>query len=60
MSTKESRIADSKIKNKAKEILMKKYNIPEDTAYHILQKTAMSHRVSIIDLAKQVIKDFDK
>ncbi|MFM8332525.1 MAG: ANTAR domain-containing response regulator [Candidatus Methylumidiphilus sp.] len=50
-----TQLADRKIIEKAKWLLMKKKNMGEDQAYQFLRKTAMSRNLKLIEVAKVLI-----
>ena len=49
------RLADRKIVEKAKGLLMKKKNMGEEQAYQFLRKTAMSRNLQLIEVARVLI-----
>ncbi len=57
-----NRLADRKIIEKAKGLLMKNRNMNEDAAYQFLRKTAMSRNLKLAEVARVLIsleEDFD-
>lgn len=48
-------LADRKVIDRAKGILMKQRDLTEDAAYAVLRKTAMKHGRRIVDIAQSVI-----
>ena len=50
-----TRLADRKIVEKAKGLLMKKKNMGEEQAYQFLRKTAMSRNLQLIEVARVLI-----
>jgi len=48
-------LADRKVIDKAKGLLMKKKNMSEDHAYQFLRKTAMSRNLKLIEVARVLI-----
>ncbi len=50
-----TRLADRKIIEKAKGLLMKKKNMGEEQAYQFLRKTAMSRNLQLIEVARVLI-----
>ncbi|MGE5472967.1 MAG: ANTAR domain-containing response regulator [Ignavibacteriales bacterium] len=52
-------IETRKIIEKAKRILMKKFNISEDEAFRKIQKQSMDKRLQMIDIAKSIIVLYD-
>lgn len=48
-------LADRKVIDRAKGILMKQRDMSEDAAYAVLRKTAMKHGRRIVDIAQSVI-----
>lgn len=50
-----NQLADRKIIDKAKGVLMQKKNMSEDQAYQFLRKTAMSRNLKLIEVAKVLI-----
>ena len=55
----EHKLSERKLVERAKGILMKTRNLPEDQAYRTLQKLAMDKNEKIGDIARQVI-DFSE
>lgn len=55
LSQAKSQLKDRKIIDQAKAILMKQRNLPEDEAYVLLRRTAMSQNRKIADLARSLI-----
>ena len=53
------KLSERKLVEKAKGILMKNRNLPEDQAYHALRKLAMDRNQRLGDVARQVI-DFSE
>ena len=56
LSQAKSQLKDRKIIDQAKAILMKQRNLPEDEAYVLLRRTAMSQNRKIADLARSLIE----
>jgi response regulator NasT len=52
-------LMERKLVEKAKGILMDKYNIPEDAAYRKMRKISMNKQVSLENVAKQIILKFN-
>lgn len=50
-----TRLADRKIIDKAKGLLMKRHQMGEDAAYQFLRKTAMSRNLKLIEVARVLI-----
>lgn len=50
-----TQLADRKIIDKAKGLLMEKKHMSEDAAYQFLRKTAMSHNAKLADVARMLI-----
>jgi two-component system, response regulator / RNA-binding antiterminator len=50
-----SQLADRKVIDKAKGILMRKKGMSEDKAYQFLRKTAMSRNTRVVDVARMLI-----
>jgi response regulator NasT len=50
-----TQLADRKVIDKAKGLLMKKKNMGEDQAYQFLRKTAMSRNLKLIEVARVVV-----
>ena len=50
-----TRLADRKIIEKAKGLLMKKKNMGEEQAYQFLRRTAMSRNLQLIEVARVLI-----
>lgn len=50
-----TRLADRKVIDKAKGLLMKKHQMGEDAAYQFLRKTAMSRNLKLIEVARVLI-----
>lgn len=50
-----NQLADRKIIDKAKGILIRKKHMSEDQAYQFLRKTAMSHNAKLVDVARMLI-----
>jgi response regulator NasT len=50
-----SQLADRKVIDQAKGLLMKAKNIPEDQAYVLLRKVAMNEGRKIVDVARSII-----
>ena len=50
-----SELADRKVIERAKSILMKSRNLREDQAYELLRKTAMNQNQKVADIAKSVV-----
>lgn len=50
-----SMLADRKIIDKAKGLLMEKKNLSEDAAYQFMRKTAMSRNAKLADVARMLI-----
>lgn len=50
-------IEDKKIIDKAKQILIIKYNLLEEEAYRKIQKDSMDNKISMLQLAKQIISE---
>lgn len=49
------KLADRKVIDKAKGLLMKKKNMGEDQAYQFLRKTAMSRNLKLVEVARVLI-----
>ena len=49
-------LANRKIIDQAKGILMKQRNMDESTAYHLMRKTAMNQKKQVIDIARNIIQ----
>lgn len=50
-----SQLADRKVIEKAKGILMKKHRLDEEAAYRLMRKTAMSRNLKLVDLANILV-----
>jgi response regulator NasT len=50
-----TRLADRKVIDRAKGILMKQKGIPEDDAYRLMRELAMDRNRKLVDVAQQVI-----
>lgn len=51
----QGKLSDRKLVEKAKGILMKQKDLPEDEAYQLLRRTAMNNNLRIAELAQQII-----
>ena len=49
------KLADRKDIEKAKVLLMQLHHLAEDTAFQLLRKNAMSHRITMGDMARRLI-----
>lgn len=56
----ESRLAERKVIEKGKGILMQKENINEEDAFRMMRKSSMSRRISMAKLAEELIKAYDR
>ena len=54
-----SELADRKIVEKAKGILMRQKNVAEDEAYHMLRKMAMKQNTKLVSVARKLISVAD-
>lgn len=52
-------LMERKMVEKAKGILMQKFNLPEDAAYRKMRKISMNKQVSLENVAKQIIVKYD-
>ncbi|KAA5616718.1 ANTAR domain-containing protein, partial [Pseudomonas aeruginosa] len=50
-----TKLADRKDVEKAKVLLMQLHGLPEDTAFQLLRKNAMSHRITIGEMARRLL-----
>lgn len=51
----QQQLAERKLVERAKGIVMKQKGVDEDTAYHLLRKLAMQRNVKLADIATQVV-----
>ncbi len=51
----QTKLADRKDVEKAKVLLMQLHGLPEDTAFQLLRKNAMSHRITIGEMARRLL-----
>ncbi|EHU1357583.1 ANTAR domain-containing protein [Acinetobacter baumannii] len=51
----QTKLADRKDVEKAKVLLMQLHGLPEDTAFQLLRKNAMSHRITIGEMAWRLL-----
>ncbi|WP_209121686.1 ANTAR domain-containing response regulator [Alkalihalobacillus sp. BA299] len=59
VETMNQKLEERKIVEKAKGIVMKKYNIDEEAAYNKIRKISMNKQVTLEKVAKQIITKFD-
>jgi two-component system, response regulator PdtaR len=52
-------LMERKLVEKAKGILMDKYNIPEDAAYRKMRKISMNKQVTLENVAKHIILKYN-
>ena len=50
-----TKLADRKDIEKAKALLMQLHDLTEDTAFQLLRKNAMSHRMTIGEMARRLL-----
>lgn len=55
LETTRDELANRKVLDQAKGILMKQRQMDEATAYHLMRKTAMNQKKQIIDIARDII-----
>lgn len=51
----QTKLADRKDVEKAKVLLMQLHGLPEETAFQLLRKNAMSHRITIGEMARRLL-----
>ncbi|MDO1747317.1 ANTAR domain-containing protein, partial [Escherichia coli] len=51
----QTKLADRKDVEKFKVLLMQLHGLPEDTAFQLLRKNAMSHRITIGKMARRLL-----
>lgn len=52
----ETRLTERKLVDRAKGLLMEKYQLPENEAYALLRRTAMQRQTSLAELADELIR----
>ena len=51
----QSRLADRKVVERAKGILMEQRGVPEAEAFALMRKLAMDRNIKLVDVARQII-----
>lgn len=59
VETMNKQLMERKMVEKAKGIIMQKFNLPEDAAYRKMRKISMNKQVSLENVAKQIIVKYD-
>ncbi len=52
----ETRLAERKLVDRAKALLMERHHLPENDAYSLLRRTAMQRNLSMAQLAQEIMQ----